>query len=106
MTQETLNMANEIANKIEELEQSLIYLQNRISERETEIKSFEKGEKKKISLPKWFCKGIIKKDGKVALNVSAEYNSIDFELDKECVDFIIQHKKEKIDKLKKEFAEL
>lgn len=107
MTQETLDRANEITEKISESEKLLDALLLRIEQRKRDIKRYNEGNIRWIPFSKWFCNGAIKKDGKIVVASSIECQTpIDFELDEECINFIINHEKDKISKLKKELEEL
>lgn len=107
MTQDTLNRANEITNKIKELTESLGLLECKVYARERDIKEYKENKKRWIPIDKWFCVGKLKEDGKVIIDAPIEcHRSLEFELDKECVDFIINHQREKINELKKELEEL
>jgi hypothetical protein len=107
MTKETLDRANEITNKIKELEKNLSALKYKVSERKKDIEIHKGNVRKWIPCSKWFCKGTVEQDGKVKLDAPRErHYPLDFELDEECVEFIIKHEEEKIAKLKKELEEL
>ena len=107
VTQDALNRANEIMDKIKGLEESLGFLQCKVYTRERDIKEYKENKKRWIPFDKWFCVGKIKENGKVTLDAPIECRpSLEFELDKECVDFIIKHQREKINELRKELEEL
>lgn len=71
------------------------------------IEEHKNGRNRWLPFAKWFCVGKIKENRMVTLDAPLECRpSLEFELDKECVDFIINHQKEKIHKLRKELEEL
>jgi hypothetical protein len=109
MNTETLNRANELANLIEEKEKALNILTFKVRRRQIKINEHKDKKIRYIPFPNWFCVGVIKnaKDNKVTLEppLECEY-PINFELDEECVEFIIKHEAEKIEQLKKELEEL
>lgn len=107
MTIETLNRANEILNRIKDLEKSLGLLEWRLHIRKRDFEDCNGKQKGLILMPKWFGKGTINESNKVNLNIPIECNPpLDFEIDEECVEFIIKHERAKILKLKKELEEL
>lgn len=107
MTQDALNRANEITNKIKELKESLGLLECRVYKRKKDIKDYEQKQIRWIPISKWFGKGTIKNNHKVNLDIPIECMShFEFEIDEECVNFIINHQREKIEMLEKELEEL
>lgn len=107
MTIETLNRANEISNRIKDLEESLGTLECRVHIRKRDIKDYKEGNTRWIPIPNWFGKGTVKENNKINLNIPIECRTaLEFEIDEECVDFIIKHEREKITKLRKELEEL
>jgi hypothetical protein len=107
MTKESLNRANEITNKIKELTESLSLLECRVYRRKRDIKEYEAKRTHWIPIPKWFGRGTIENKRKVNLDIPIECTPrLEFELDEECVNFIINHQKEKIKMLEKELEEL
>lgn len=106
---ETLNRANELTAIIKEKEEALNALVYKVKQRKADIDAYKKQYKRWIPVEKWFCAGVIesKLTQKVTFDAPRECQyPLHFELDEECVDFIIQHEREKIDKLKKELEEL
>lgn len=107
MTNETLNKANQIMEQIKELKKPLSELESRVYRRKKDIKNFKERHIGWIPIVNWFCRGIIEKNNKVNLDVPIEcMHRLEFELDEECVNFIIEHQKEKIKMLEKELEEL
>ena len=109
MNIEALNRANELTEIIKEKEHALGALTYKVHQRKRDIDEYKNGHKRWIPLKNWFCKGTIesKLTQKVTIDAPRELEyPLHFELDEECVDFIIQHEREKIDKLKKELEEL
>lgn len=107
MTKETLDRANELLNRIKELEESLGLLECRVHIRKKDTKDYEEGNTQWIPTPKWFGRGAVNKNNKINLNIPIECRTaLEFEIDEECVDFIIKHEREKIAKLRKELEEL
>lgn len=107
MTKESLNRANEISNKIKELTESLGLLECRVYRRKKDIKKYNEDQTRWIPIPKWFGRGTIEKKNKINLDIPIEcMPRFEFEIDEECVMFIINHQKEKIKMLEKELAEL
>lgn len=107
MTNESLNRANEISNKIKELTESLSLLECRVYRRKRDMKDYEENRTRWIPIPKWFGRGTIESKRKVNLDIPIEcLPRFEFELDEECVNFIITHQKEKIKMLEKELEEL
>ena len=106
---ETLNRANELTAIIKEKEHALGALTYKVHQRKRDIDEHKNGYKRWIPLENWFCKGTIKDKltQKVTIDAPRECEyPLNFELDEECVELIIQHEREKIDKLKKELEEL
>ena len=107
MTKESLDRANEISNKIKELTESLGLLECRVYRRKKDIKDYEEKRTNWIPIPKWFGRGSIEKKNKINLDIPIEcMPRFEFELDEECVNFIINHQKEKIKMLEKELESL
>lgn len=107
MTRETLDKANEISNKIKELTESLGLLECRVYRREKDLANHEEKRTNWIPVPNWFGRGTIEKNNKVNLDIPIEgMHHFEFEIDEECVRFIINHQREKIKMLEKELAEL
>lgn len=107
MTIETLNKANEISNRIKYLEKSLGLLECRVHIRKRDFEDCNRRQRGLILMPKWFGKGVINKNNKSNLNIPVEcMEPLEFEIDEECVEFIIKHEREKIAKLRKELEEL
>ena len=106
-----LNRAIELASIIKEKENALGALTYKVNQRKRDIDKYKNGYNgyKWIPCENWFCKGTIKDKltQKVTLDAPREFEyPLHFELDDECVEFIIQHEREKIDKLNKELEEL
>lgn len=107
MTKETLDRANELSNRIKDLEESLGSLECRVHIRKKNIEDYEQKRTQWIPIPKWFGKGTIKDNNKINLDIPIECRThLEFEIDEECVNFIIKHEREKINNLKKELEEL
>lgn len=107
MTVETLNKANELSNRIKDLEESLGSLECRLHIRKRDIDNYNTNKTRWIIIPKWFSKGTVKENNKVNLNIPIECREpLEFEIDEECVEFIIKHEREKIAKLKEELEKL
>ena len=106
---ETLNKANELTAIIKEKENALYALIHKVNLRKRDIDEHKNSYKRWIPFENWFCKGTIKDKltQKVTIDAPREFEyPLNFELDEECVEFIIQHERAKIDKLKKELEEL
>ncbi len=107
MTKESLDRANEISNKIKELKESLGLLECRVYRRKKDIEEYEQKRTRWIPIDKWFGRGTIENKRKVNLDIPIEcMPRFEFELDEECVNFIINHQKEKIKKLEEELENL
>lgn len=106
MTHELLERAKEISNRIEELKGVVGFLEGRRYRRERDMEDFRRRRRPFIPCPKWFGIGRIK-DEKVKLDIPIECMPImDFEIDEECVNLIIEHYKEKVRTLERELEEL
>mgnify|MGYP003296512607 CR=1 FL=1 len=107
MTKETLDKANEISNKIKELTETLGLLECRVYRREKDLVEYAENRSRWIPVPNWFGRGTVEKNNKVNLDIPIEgMHRFEFELDEECVWFIINHQREKIKMLEKELEEL
>ena len=107
MTTETLNSAITLAKRMADIEESLSSLECRLHIRKRDFEDCNRKQKGLILMPKWFAKGTIKENNRVNLNIPVEcVPPLEFEIDEECVEFIIKHEREKLRKLKKEFEEL
>lgn len=111
MNSETLGRANELTRLISEKEKVLSVLTYKVGQRKRYIRDYKgsSGLCRWIPFEKWFCVGTIKKKNGSEIvfdaPIECEY-PLDFELDEECVDFIIKHEMETIQKLKAELDAL
>ena len=109
MNIKTLDKANEIARQIKEREKNLVKLQHKVGRRKQAINEHKNNKRQWLPFKNWFCMGIIesKESDKITFDAPMECEyPLHFELDEECVDLIIQHEIEKIEKLKKELEAL
>jgi hypothetical protein len=106
MNIETLNKAKELTKQIKENEDALFALKHEVELRKRSINEYKNGRTRWIPFENWFCKGDIK-NNKVTVDAPMECkHSLEFELDEECIDLIINYEMQKIEKLKRELEEL
>lgn len=108
MTFKDFERANEIIEQIKTISNGVYRLEAKVSLRKRHIEEHNAGKRRWLPLPEMFCQLIWENyDQKPVVDAPVEgFESIDFALDEECIDFIIRHEKEKIAKLKKELEEI